>query len=91
MNSSAISSAPAAAADAALMDRALDLARRGVALASPNPMVGAVLVQGSGPGLHMQPAGKIVGEGFHSYDGLCHAEIIALEAAREAAASPSQS
>ena len=77
MTSSAISSATATAvAGAAFMDRALELARRGVALASPNPMVGAVLVSGDG---------KIVGEGFHTYDGLRHAEIIALEAAREAA------
>jgi diaminohydroxyphosphoribosylaminopyrimidine deaminase/5-amino-6-(5-phosphoribosylamino)uracil reductase len=53
------------------MDRALELAARGVALASPNPMVGAVLVSG----------GKIVGEGFHTYDGVRHAEVIALDAA----------
>jgi diaminohydroxyphosphoribosylaminopyrimidine deaminase/5-amino-6-(5-phosphoribosylamino)uracil reductase len=59
------------AADAAFMDRALELASRGVALASPNPMVGAVLVRD----------GRVVGEGFHTYDGVRHAEIIALEAA----------
>jgi len=59
------------------MDRASELAGRGVALASPNPMVGAVLVSGT--------SGKIVGEGFHTYEGLRHAEIIALEAAQEAA------
>jgi diaminohydroxyphosphoribosylaminopyrimidine deaminase / 5-amino-6-(5-phosphoribosylamino)uracil reductase len=77
MMSSAISSATTVATtEAALMDRALDLARRGVALASPNPMVGAVL---------SAAAGGIVGEGFHTYDGLRHAEIIALEAAGEAA------
>ena len=57
------------------MARALALARRGEALASPNPMVGAVLVRN----------GRIVGEGFHTYDGLRHAEIIALEAAGSAA------
>jgi diaminohydroxyphosphoribosylaminopyrimidine deaminase/5-amino-6-(5-phosphoribosylamino)uracil reductase len=57
------------------MSRALALARRGAALASPNPMVGAVLVRGS----HM------ISEGFHTYDGLRHAEIIALEAAGTAA------
>ena len=57
------------------MDRALELAARGVALASPNPMVGAVLVR----------AGKILGEGFYIYEGVRHAEIIALEAAGESA------
>jgi diaminohydroxyphosphoribosylaminopyrimidine deaminase/5-amino-6-(5-phosphoribosylamino)uracil reductase len=62
-------------ADAAFMDRALELAARGVGLTSPNPMVGAVLVRKE----------KIVGEGFHTYDGVRHAEIIALEAAGEAA------
>ena len=51
---------PTAAGDAAFMDRALALAARGVALASPNPMVGAVLVRD----------GKIIGEGFHTYDGV---------------------
>src|ERR1700730_18384318 len=61
--------------DAAFMDRALELAAQGVALTSPNPMVGAVLVR----------KGNIVGEGFHTYDGMRHAEIIALEAAGEAA------
>ena len=55
------------------MDRALALAARGVALTSPNPLVGAVLVQD----------GLVIGEGFHTYDGVRHAEIIALEAAGE--------
>ena len=53
------------------MDRALELARLGEALAGPNPMVGAVLVKN----------GRVVGEGFHTYDGIKHAEIIAIEAA----------
>lgn len=65
----------AAAIDVCFMDHALALAERGVALASPNPNVGAVLVRN----------GKIVGEGFHTYDGLRHAEIIALDVAGEAA------
>jgi len=63
------------AADAVFMDRALDLAERGIALASPNPMVGAVLVRD----------GRVIGEGFHTYDGVRHAEVIALEAAGESA------
>ncbi len=53
------------------MDYALSLARRGEGLASPNPMVGAVLVH----------KGRVVGEGFHTYDGRKHAEIRALESA----------
>jgi len=57
------------------MLHALGLARLGEALTSPNPMVGAVLVRG----------GRIVGEGLHIYDGLRHAEIVALEAAGDAA------
>jgi diaminohydroxyphosphoribosylaminopyrimidine deaminase/5-amino-6-(5-phosphoribosylamino)uracil reductase len=57
------------------MDRALELAARGVALASPNPMVGVVLVR----------EGKIIGEGFHTYDGVRHAEIVALESASKTA------
>jgi diaminohydroxyphosphoribosylaminopyrimidine deaminase / 5-amino-6-(5-phosphoribosylamino)uracil reductase len=57
------------------MARVLDLARRGEALASPNPLVGAILVRN----------GRKVGQGFHTYDGVRHAEIIALEAAGRAA------
>ena len=76
MNASASSiTASTIAADAVFMDRALELATRGVALASPNPLVGAVLVHD----------GNIVGEGFHTYDGIRHAEVIALEAAGESA------
>lgn len=53
------------------MRRALSLACRGEGLAHPNPMVGAVIVRD----------GRIVGEGFHTYEGLRHAEIVALERA----------
>lgn len=53
------------------MARALDLARRGTALAHPNPTVGAVLVRN----------GRVVGEGFHAYDRRDHAEIVALKIA----------
>jgi diaminohydroxyphosphoribosylaminopyrimidine deaminase/5-amino-6-(5-phosphoribosylamino)uracil reductase len=62
-------------ADAAFMGRAFELAVRGIALASPNPLVGAALVRD----------GRVVGEGFHTYNGVRHAEVIALEAAGEAA------
>src|ERR1700730_15600539 len=66
---------PSSSSDEQWMAHALALARRGEALASPNPMVGAVLVRNQ----------RVVGEGFHTYDALKHAEIIALEAADSAA------
>jgi diaminohydroxyphosphoribosylaminopyrimidine deaminase/5-amino-6-(5-phosphoribosylamino)uracil reductase len=76
MNASASpGSIPAVTADAVFMDRALELATHGIALASPNPLVGAVLVRD----------GRVVGEGFHTYDGVRHAEVIAVEAAGESA------
>jgi diaminohydroxyphosphoribosylaminopyrimidine deaminase/5-amino-6-(5-phosphoribosylamino)uracil reductase len=53
------------------MNRALDLALQGLALAHPNPTVGAVLVKN----------GRIIGEGFHIYDRRDHAEIVALKQA----------
>jgi len=56
------------------MHRALELARKGTALASPNPCVGAVV---------LDAAGNVIGEGFHTYDGVKHAEVLALEAAGE--------
>lgn len=61
--------------DIRFMQHALDLARRGVGLASPNPTVGCIVVRD----------GKIVGEGFHQYDLKDHAEIVALKAAGEKA------
>ncbi len=61
----------APAADDKWMARALELARRGIALAHPNPVVGAVLVKD----------GRVVGEGFHVYDKRDHGEILALEQA----------
>lgn len=51
---------------------ALQLARRGVALASPNPYVGAVICNQSG---------KTVGTGSYTYEGVKHAEVLALEQA----------
>lgn len=58
--------------DVQFMRRALALARQGMALASPNPLVGA-LVAGAD--------GEIAGEGFHTYEGLKHGEALALEQA----------
>lgn len=57
------------------MERALELAKGTLGLASPNPQVGCVLAHGN----------VIVGEGAHRYDGRDHAEIVALKQAGEAA------
>lgn len=57
------------------MRRALELARQAEGRTSPNPMVGAVIVNN----------GCIVGEGYHQRAGAPHAEIEALRAAGEAA------
>src|SRR5271154_3988284 len=62
--------------DIHFMQHALDLARKGVGLASPNPTVGCVIVKD----------GAIVGEGLHQYEGRDHAEIIALKQAGDRAA-----
>jgi diaminohydroxyphosphoribosylaminopyrimidine deaminase/5-amino-6-(5-phosphoribosylamino)uracil reductase len=51
------------------MTRALNLARRGIALAHPNPVVGSVLTKNN----------RVIGEGFHVYDRCDHAEIVALK------------
>ncbi len=56
------------------MQRALELARRGIGLASPNPVVGCVLVDRSG---------ELAGEGWHEYDRFDHAEIAALKSAQQ--------
>ncbi len=61
--------------DKEYMARALQLAAMGRGLTSPNPMVGAVLVR----------EGHLIAEAFHTYDGVRHAEVIALEAAGEKA------
>ena len=64
------------AADRHWLRETLALARRGRALASPNPLVGAVVVDS---------AGRKIGEGFYTYEGRKHAEVLALEEAGEAA------
>jgi diaminohydroxyphosphoribosylaminopyrimidine deaminase / 5-amino-6-(5-phosphoribosylamino)uracil reductase len=66
---------PPLPADAALMQRALELARRGIGLAHPNPHVGAIIAKG-----HQK-----VGEGFHEYDKRDHAEVVALKQAGDKA------
>lgn len=54
------------------MRRALELAARARGDTAPNPMVGAVVVDGSG---------VVVGEGWHRLAGEPHAEVVALDAA----------
>ena len=57
--------------DREMMQRCLELARRGLGRTAPNPVVGAIIVQ----------EGKVVGEGFHPAAGQPHAEIFALREA----------
>lgn len=61
--------------DIAYMQMALDLAKQGCGFTSPNPMVGAVVVN----------AGRVVGKGFHRAAGTPHAEVHALNDAGPAA------
>src|SRR5882762_4192009 len=62
--------------DEEFLRQALDLARRGIGLTAPNPNVGAVIVD---------DRGEVAGTGTHIYDGVKHAEILALEQAGERA------
>lgn len=59
-----------------LMERALELAAHGAFGASPNPMVGAVIINRS--------TGLIIGEGYHRHCGQGHAEVNAVAMALEA-------
>lgn len=58
------------------MRRALSLARRGIPLVTPNPPVGALVVRKD----------TVVGRGWHHAYGGSHAEVFALEEAKELAA-----
>jgi diaminohydroxyphosphoribosylaminopyrimidine deaminase / 5-amino-6-(5-phosphoribosylamino)uracil reductase len=62
----------AAQHDEQLMRHALELARRGTALTSPGARVGAVVTDSQG---------KIAGTGFYAYEGIKHAEVLAMEEA----------
>lgn len=64
------------ATDQRFLRRALDLARRGIALTSPNPCVGAVIVSENG---------EVTGEGVHTYEHIKHAEVLAMEQAGQRA------
>ncbi len=56
-------------------ERALELAERGRGKTRDHPLVGAVV----------ERDGEVVGEGWYEYDGVRHAETIALEQAADAA------
>lgn len=62
--------------DTIWMRRALDLARNGIGLCSPNPVVGCVI---------LDREGEVAGEGWHEYDRLDHAEIVAIRNAGDRA------
>jgi diaminohydroxyphosphoribosylaminopyrimidine deaminase / 5-amino-6-(5-phosphoribosylamino)uracil reductase len=62
--------------DTVWMRRALDLARNGIARCSPNPVVGCVI---------LDREGEVAGEGWHEYDRLDHAEVVAIRNAGDRA------
>ncbi len=62
--------------DEKFLRQALELARRGIGLTAPNPNVGAVIVNNRG---------EVVGTGTHTYEGVKHAEVLALEHAGDKA------
>src|SRR6218665_3019057 len=55
------------------MQRAMELAEKGLGAVSPNPLVGAVLVHND----------RIIGEGFHEQYGKAHAEVNCINSVRE--------
>src|SRR5262245_17254542 len=61
--------------DLYFLDLTLALAAKGKGQVKPNPLVGAVVVKD----------GIIVGQGFHRYEGVKHAEVLALEEAGQLA------
>src|SRR6201997_1988225 len=67
---------PSLHTDEIFLHQALDLARLGIGLTSPNPNVGALLVDS---------AGDVVGTGTYTYEGVKHAEVQAIEQAGERA------
>lgn len=58
--------------DKVYMQRALELAKRGLGWTNPNPLVGAVLVK----------KGKVIGEGCHHRVGMAHGEIDAINSVK---------
>jgi diaminohydroxyphosphoribosylaminopyrimidine deaminase/5-amino-6-(5-phosphoribosylamino)uracil reductase len=64
--------------DEKFMQRALDLAEKGLGAVEPNPAVGAVIVKN----------GKVIGEGYHEKFAEPHAEINALADCKDNGFSP---
>ncbi len=62
---------PGREADVVWLERAVELASRGLNTTSPNPRVGCVIVRD----------GKLLGEGWHQWAGQGHAEVNAITAA----------
>ena len=62
--------------DKKYMERAIELAKKGVGAVNPNPLVGAVIVKD----------GRVIGEGYHAQYGGLHAERQALENVTESPA-----
>ncbi|MCZ2156582.1 MAG: bifunctional diaminohydroxyphosphoribosylaminopyrimidine deaminase/5-amino-6-(5-phosphoribosylamino)uracil reductase RibD [Bryobacterales bacterium] len=60
--------------DATFLREALALAAKGVGMTSPNPAVGALLVRD----------GQVLGTGYHTWAGVRHAEVRALDEAGDA-------
>ncbi len=60
------------------MQRCIDLAREGLGLTAPNPMVGSVIVHN----------GVIIGEGYHRKYGGHHAEVMALQSVKDQSLLP---
>lgn len=61
--------------DKSYMERAIELAKKGIGWVNPNPLVGAVIVKD----------GKVIGEGYHRKYGELHAERDALKNCTESA------
>jgi diaminohydroxyphosphoribosylaminopyrimidine deaminase/5-amino-6-(5-phosphoribosylamino)uracil reductase len=74
-------SAALTAQDRLQLQKALELAERGRGRVSPNPLVGAVLVDGA----------DLIGEGFHAELGGSHAEVAAIDDCRARGHDPAGS
>ena len=55
------------------MKKALELAKLGIGAVNPNPLVGCIIVKD----------GKVIGEGYHMKFGEPHAEVNAINSAKE--------
>ena len=55
------------------MKKALELAKLGIGAVNPNPLVGCIIVKNN----------KIIGQGYHMEYGQAHAEVNAINSAKE--------